>query len=231
MNRSDNTSAVAVFVKTPGLSPIKTRLAAGLGQACAEEWHRRAAACVAQVVHAAGLPGHWAIAEAEALAHSLWGDLPRLAQGSGSLGQRMARIHRALLQQHPAAVLLGADLPQLEARHLQATADWLNMSGPRAVLGPARDGGFWLFGANRLVPEVRWTAVAYSQADTAQAFRAALGDEFSWLELEILTDLDTAEDLGRVHAELDRIAEPLPGQIEIRDWLSIVAGIEQLMNG
>ena len=31
--------AIAVFVKTPGLSPVKTRLAAKLGKATAEAFH------------------------------------------------------------------------------------------------------------------------------------------------------------------------------------------------
>jgi rSAM/selenodomain-associated transferase 1 len=227
MNRSRNTCAAAVFVKTPGLSPIKTRLAASVGRELAEDWHRRAADCVANVVLAADLPCYWAVAEPDALDQALWSGLPRLAQGSGSLGQRMARIHSALLQQHSAAVLLGADLPQLEARHLRAATEWLNKPGPRAVLGPARDGGFWLFGANRPAPEAHWTAVTYSRDDTARNFRAALGEEFVWSELEPLTDLDTADDLVPVHAELDRIAEPLACQIMIRDWLASLAGIGQ----
>ena len=47
-------TAVAIFVKTPGLSPLKTRLAKGIGSALATEFHRRAAAAVSAVARAAG---------------------------------------------------------------------------------------------------------------------------------------------------------------------------------
>ncbi len=224
MKRLQASTAVAVFVKTPGLSPIKTRLAAGLGTDLAEHWHRRAAACIARVVTSTGLPGHWAVAEREALEHPLWRDLPRLAQGTGSLGQRMARVHTDLLCRHSAAVLLGADLPQLQGRHLTAATEWLMDDQPRAVLGPALDGGFWLFGANRPVDEARWTGVTYSRCDTATAFRSALGNEFAWKDLEPLTDLDSCDDLTAVHAELGQIPDPLPCQIELRDWLAALSG-------
>lgn len=218
---------VAVFVKTPGLSPIKTRLALGIGQERAESGHLRCAFCVAELVREAGVAGYWAVAETEALEHPLWRGLPRLAQGTGSLGRRMAQIHTRLLQQHPAALLLGADLPQLETRHLHAAAAWLNSPQPRAILGPARDGGFWLFGANRSIAEGRWTSVSYSRADTAEAFRAALGEDFEWHQLELLTDLDTVEDLARVRAELQQLVAPLPCQIELRDWLAALPGADR----
>src|SRR4029079_3252618 len=45
-------SGVAIFVKTPGHSPVKTRLAADRGQAWTEAWYRRAAAAVAAVARA-----------------------------------------------------------------------------------------------------------------------------------------------------------------------------------
>ena len=40
MSSINSTSAIAIFVKTPGLSPIKTRLAKTLGQVAAENAYR-----------------------------------------------------------------------------------------------------------------------------------------------------------------------------------------------
>jgi glycosyltransferase A (GT-A) superfamily protein (DUF2064 family) len=42
-------TALAIFVKTPGLSPVKTRLAEGIGQARAEAFYRLAVDAVAEV--------------------------------------------------------------------------------------------------------------------------------------------------------------------------------------
>jgi glycosyltransferase A (GT-A) superfamily protein (DUF2064 family) len=44
---------LAVFVKTPGLSPIKTRLAASVGEQKALEFYRRSLRVTEAVVHAA----------------------------------------------------------------------------------------------------------------------------------------------------------------------------------
>lgn len=210
--------AVAIFVKTPGRSPVKTRLAARLGRAMAEDWYRRSAACVADAVRASGLPGYWAVAERAALDDPLWADLPRVHQGDGSLGRRMATVHDALIGRHGGAVLVGADLPQLDAAELRAAAEWLDAEVPRRVLGPARDGGFWLFGSNRSHPLESWRSVRYSATDTAARFVEAIGGE-DWLTLDSRSDVDVAGDLAAARAELRSLAAPTPRQQALVRWL------------
>lgn len=210
--------AVAIFVKTPGLSPVKTRLGQRIGRDLAEAWHVRAAVCVADRVEAAGLPLHWAVAENAALDHALWRSRPRIAQGTGGLGERMQRVHSELVRRFGAAILVGADLPQIEPRHLCSAAEWLDAATPRHVLGPAHDGGFWLFGANREITLQAWNSVRYSSDDTARQFIAAV-DAPDWELLEPLTDLDVFEDLDCVQRELERIESPSDSQRALARWL------------
>lgn len=212
--------AVAIFVKTPGLSPIKTRLGGSIGQPIAEAWHRRAAACVCASAGATGLPVYWAIAEAEGMRHELWRDFPAIYQGEGGLGARMARVHSELVQRHGAGILVGADLPQIETRHLQTASAWLQSPEERYVLGPARDGGFWLYGSNRALPESTWASVGYSRSDTARRLIAAV-DAPCWQLLERMTDVDRASDLPIVLDELESIARPSPQQRELARWIEI----------
>lgn len=214
------TPAIGIFVKTPGLSPIKTRLGRSLGRPIAEEWHRRAALCVAISAGATGLPVYWAVAEAEGMRHPLWQGLPRLAQGEGGLGARMARVHSEIVQRHGAGILVGADLPQIGTRHLDAAAAWLDSSDRRYVLGPARDGGFWLFGANRELPAATWKSVKYSRDDTAQRLIDAIAAP-CWELLQPMTDLDRASDLQAVLAELDSVVRPSSEQQALARWLEI----------
>ena len=47
--------SIAIFVKTPGLSPVKTRLAEGIGRDQAEAFHPASAAAVAAVAKSAAL--------------------------------------------------------------------------------------------------------------------------------------------------------------------------------
>lgn len=212
--------AIAIFVKTPGLSPIKTRLARHLGQRFAEDWHQRAATCVGKTAAATGLPVYWAVAEPDGERHRLWQGLPRIGQGEGGLGARMARVHTDVVQRHGAGILIGADLPQIEPRHLHAAARWLDSSDAGHVLGPARDGGFWLFGANRALPSTTWESVEYSRDDTARRFIAAVGAP-CWELLEPMTDLDQADDLPSVRDELKSATHPTPEQRALIRWIEL----------
>lgn len=211
---------LAIMVKTPGHSSIKTRLAADTGIAFAEEWHRRAADCVAKVSQqCVRLTPYWAVAEHSAAEDALWNGLPVLMQEAGGLGERMARVHGQLMQRHAGGILIGADTPQVTAALLDQAAQWLSNPDPRLVIGPAKDGGFWLFGANRSLPLSAWTTTPYSRSDTEAVFRQAMHGHGEWLELPALTDLDRLADLKPVVAEMGALAQPTTEQVSLLAWL------------
>jgi len=209
---------VAIFVKTPGFSPVKTRLAARLGETEAARWHRLAAAAVASVT--AGLPGlraYWAVAETDPEAYGAWSGLPRLAQGDGPLGARMGRIHAELMARHDFALLLGADTPQLDAADLCNAMEWLAADSPRMIMGRARDGGFWLLGGNRQPAPAAWTQHPCGQHDTADGYREAMAACGAWRELPLLTDVDELADLSVMLAEMARLEQPTRAQLQLND--------------
>ena len=216
-------TAIAIFVKTPGLSPVKTRLAADWGSANAQRWHQLAAACVAASARQADIgPVYWAVAEPEALGHSLWAGLPALQQGSGGLGQRMHSILDWLVEQHGSGLLLGADAPQWNPDWLRQAATWLHNDQDRLCIGPAHDGGFWAFGANRPLAGASWTSVAYSQPDTARQFREVMSAYGEWLTLPTLTDLDQLGDLRNVLQELVSLGAQHAAHRLLMQWLETV---------
>lgn len=115
-----------------------------------------------------------------------------VAQKPGHLGQRMARaLARALAQGAPRAVLVGSDLPGLDADILARAFAALERF-PLA-LGPSTDGGYYLVGLGRPAPglldEPHWRSLA---ALSSRA--AALGLEPALLPA--LRDLDTPDDLA-----------------------------------
>ncbi len=210
---------VGIFVKTPGLSPVKTRLAAGIGIARAEQWFMHAArATAAAVARVPGLALYWAVAEPATLAADTWRGWPLLEQGDGELGERMGRVHHALLARHDFALLLGADAPQLDPRQLARAADWLAADEARLVMGPARDGGFWLLGANSALEPGDWTRMPCGHADTARGFRDAMSRHGRWKLLSELTDVDAVGDLDAMLAELAELREASPEQQALADW-------------
>jgi glycosyltransferase A (GT-A) superfamily protein (DUF2064 family) len=222
---------VAIFVKTPSLSPVKTRLWPGIGRRNAETLCLSSAQAVASVAMQArdrgGIEPYWAVAEDVALPTDAWRDLPQLPQGNGSLGERMAQVYRQLRRQHHAAVLIGADAPQLTSSTLHRAADWLSGAEPRLAIGRAGDGGFWLFGGNAPLDDDAWTRVRYSAPDTAVQFMQSMHGSGAWLELETLRDLDTADDIPHVRAGLAALAAPTPAQVRLMGDLEALAGIAE----
>lgn len=216
-------AAIAIFVKTPGLSPIKTRLTAGMGTRYAELWYRLAAAAVAEAAtlaaEATGCGVYWAVAEEAALNDPQWWSLPRIPQGDGDLGERMGRVHTRLLQDHAAVILLGADVPQVTRATLNRTLAFLRSDLASVVFGPAGDGGFWLFGSNFGIPMDAWTAPEYGTANTGATFRAAVGTHHRWYDLETLIDVDTAEQLNYVYHVLAALPDKAPAQAALFDWM------------
>lgn len=216
-------SGVAIFVKTPGRSPVKSRLAAERGRQWTEDWYRLAAAAVAAVAseagRRAGATAYWAVAEPAAITAGDWTGLPTIAQGEGGLGERMARVLATLVARHGRGLLLGADAPQVSSALLLEAIAWLDDGSPRLTLGPARDGGFWCVGANVAPPEAAWTGVEYGTSATGRAFRAALAPYGAWHELPMLTDADHAADLPLVLAELTALPAPLAAQRELIAWM------------
>lgn len=216
---------LAIFVKTPGHSPLKTRLASAIGIEAAQHFHLLAAAAVAAVASRAqrdlqALVPHWAVAEAGALEDPCWHALPTIPQGEGDLGARMGRVTDSLLATFDAALLLGADAPQIEPGDIGAAVDAL--ATHCHVIGPSADGGFWLFATRGEVPATAWSATPWSQPDTAGRFCQALGanpHDASVGRLRSLRDADTAEDLPPLLSALDALLDPLPEQRRLADWL------------
>lgn len=220
----DMTTAVAIFVKTPGHSPVKTRLAKAIGAEAATEFHLLAAQAVAEVAATAhdqdgALRPYWAIAECDALDDAPWRGLPRLWQGEGELGDRLDLVYALLRTAHERVLLIGADAPQLTPELLQQAGAALADPATPFVLGEAGDGGFWLFGGRMSIPREIWCAVRYSHDDTALQWREALRPYGGIAEVPILTDADRASDLPILANALAALPVPLPAQLKLLNWL------------
>jgi len=217
--------AAAVFVKTPGYSPLKTRLAAGLGKSTAEEFHRLAAMCIAEtlqrvsrllVSQGVSLTPCWAVAEEAAMHDPLWSDLQTISQGNGSLGARMHFVYSHLLDSHDAVLLLGADSPQISPRILSEAVT--SLGGQEFVLGPADDGGFYLLGGRRPIPLSVWDRVPYSVPETARCMVLELAALGKVAHIESLIDVDVLHDLEGIVPAL-REFPPASIQQQLAAWI------------
>lgn len=216
--------ALAIFVKTPGYSPVKTRLANDIGQPGAETFYLKASKAVTAVARQAEessqLQCYYAVAEKEALDDSNWRQFPTLWQGEGGLGERMERVYRTLLEDHEFVLLIGADSPQMTVKLLVEASDQMHQaSNKQMVFGPSVDGGFWLFGGNCSIPLHCWTTVEYSQADTGDNFYHTMATLGPVKTLQTIQDTDVIEDLPGLHQALQNLSQPLLEQQQLMDYL------------
>ncbi len=219
-------AALAVFAKTAGLSPVKTRLARGIGMAAALHFHQLATRATAEVVTACGdcIRPYWALAEDQPSARARRSEFPVITQGAGALGDRMYRVHRELQARHGAAVMIGTDIPQISADLLADAVNTLSQPDVDHILGPAKDGGFWLFGSKHPVSRRSWNRVPYSTNHTAETLRSELADSGYLAILPTLTDIDTAADLDDLREALSRLPAATCAQRELLDWLNTLPG-------
>lgn len=221
---------LALFVKTPGCSPVKTRLWPAIGRDAAEALYLDCAAAVAEAVADLAREGRlhpcWAVAEAEDAGEAarLWTGLPRIAQGPGTLGERMARVCSILQQRHGAALIVGTDLPQLTAGCLRPALDRLAQDHADVVLGPSVDGGFWLVGSRVELPLAAWTAPRYGTAQARADFLAALPDGLRVAQVQFARDLDEPQDIPAVAAALAALPRQSAAQARVWHRLDALSG-------
>lgn len=182
---------VVVMVKEPRPGRVKTRLARDIGLIDATWWFRRQ---VRQILGRLEDP-RWDLVLAVApdcdgqITRQFPAHLPRVPQGRGDLGRRMARQ----LRQGPTCVI-GADIPGIRQHHIAKAFRTLRHAD--TVFGPAPDGGFWLVGrsARRGLPATVFEGVRWS-TDTALADSVASLVTTSVAFIDVLHDVDTAADL------------------------------------
>ncbi len=115
-------------------------------------------------------------------------------QGEGDLGKRMLRaLEDAFFEGTEATVIIGADCPELAKRHLVSAFAALQEN--ELTLGPAADGGYYLIGLRRPLPAL-FHGICWGGADVlAQTLVAAGKAGVGYQLLDLLHDLDRAEDL------------------------------------
>jgi len=186
-----------VFVKAPRLGAVKTRLARAIGPLAAWRFYRETTATLLARI-GSNLRWRTVLAvtpDAFASKGRFWPRaFARGPQGRGDIGRRMARSIADL--GHGPTVLVGGDIPDIEARHIGGA--FRALASADIVFGPAEDGGFWLVGTRdpRVLRgafrDVRWSSPT-TLADTLNNLRhrrVALA--------ATLADVDDAAALARI---------------------------------
>lgn len=190
--------ALLVFLKQPRPGAVKTRLIPALGErgaadlyrALAEEEVRRTAPRESEYRRLFFYTPAEAAAEMEA-----WfpGETWRPQRGS-DLGERMAAaFEEAFAGGASRVAVIGSDVPWVSRDHVREALR--SLDDQDLVLGPARDGGYYLLALDHPRPAlfqgIAWSTPSVFAATVERAGALGLGVRI----LEPLPDIDTLEDL------------------------------------
>ena len=170
-------NSILVFARALQPGQVKTRLAAHIGDEMAAQLYAAmlqdtlavaksaAEKCEAEVVVCytpddAFAPGKFSL--------SYFWHGAKLPQIGADLGEKMRlAISNRLVQGAERVLIIGSDMPDLEANILQDAFD--KLTNHDLVFGPAQDGGFYLIGARSFLPDDIFDGVEWSRKSTLQS--------------------------------------------------------------
>ncbi len=139
-----------VMARAPRFGCVKTRLAAGVGPLEAWRFYRNG---LNALLCRLGRDRRWQLMlavtpDSFSGGRAFWPRYgARMAQGRGDLGQRMRNALLTAGRPGDRVVLIGGDIPGVEAGHIDDA--FRALARRPMVVGPAGDGGFWLIGIRR----------------------------------------------------------------------------------
>lgn len=189
-----------IFARYPAAGKVKTRLIPAVGaEGAARIYREMAEHTLNQVRVAAQIKGIssqlWFTGDnQDALRHWLGQALAYYPQPDGDLGDRLIfAFQSAFGEGHRAVVAIGTDCPSLNSEIMMEAFDGL--ANHDLVLGPATDGGYYLIGLKRPIPDV-FRGIAWSTAEVLRQTEA-VAERLSLTQYHLpkLTDIDNPEDL------------------------------------
>lgn len=191
---------ILIFAKAPVPGQAKTRLIPALGPEGAASL---AEALLERLVTglASARLAHLELWCAPDTEHPLFAQLAareglgRYPQRGADLGERLRAGAEDALSRGARVLLIGADIPDLDASYCEQALDALRSVD--CVMGPAEDGGYVLLGLKRPAP-LLFERMPWGTHEVGQLTRVRI-QRLGWRhrELPTLWDLDRPEDLER----------------------------------
>ncbi|WP_431133849.1 TIGR04282 family arsenosugar biosynthesis glycosyltransferase [Psychroserpens mesophilus] len=187
-----NKELVIVFVKNIKLGKVKTRLAKTIGNQAAFEVYKELVNLTENATKKLNTPLR--IYFSDAVADTKWNEAYKTVQKGIDLGERMKNAFLDGFEDgFERIVLIGSDLPDIGAYHIQNGLKALQHS--EVVFGPAEDGGYYLIGMSKMNFKV-FENKPWSQSDLLSETLSELQQSnTTYTTLEVLNDIDTFEDL------------------------------------
>ena len=201
MTQAATRERLIVFTRYPEPGKTKTRLIPVLGAEGAATLQRKmtenqlAEVKELQAFYSLSVEVHFADGNEQLMENWLGSNLIYRRQSEGDIGCRMASAFQASFAAGMnGVVIIGIGCPYLNAQLIAQAFQALCQHD--LVLGPAQDGGYYLIGLRRLIPEL-FTGISWSTAEVLQqTLSIAQKLELAVALLPLLSDIDRPEDLS-----------------------------------
>ncbi len=186
-------NALIIFTRNPELGKCKTRLAKTIGDQAALNVYKfllQHTANVAKKIEAS----RYAYYSVKVRENDIWNEkfFNKKQQFGEDLGLRMQNAFQELFNLgHKKVIIIGSDLYDLDQKYINEAFTKLDTHD--AVLGPALDGGYYLFGMKKVIPNV----FTNKNWGTETVFKSTTKDlkNYNVYLTKSLNDIDTFEDL------------------------------------
>ncbi len=192
-NRSLHGKGLIIFIKNPVSGLVKTRLAKVLGEDVALQIYLNLCEITRNAIIRLDCTKYLFYSDS-IIENDQWSSqhYHKFIQKGDDLGKRMATAFSILFSKHPQLVLIGSDCPYLKESHIQKAFDMLETAD--CVLGPAKDGGYYLIGLKQIIPEL-FEHKSWSQKSLlTETIETLLKQNKSIFLTELLSDIDEISD-------------------------------------
>ena len=195
-----NKSALIIFVKFPEHGKVKTRLARTIGNEKALQFYTLCSHNIFDEVNklSENIDVYIFFSEKEdkqKIKEWITHDFKFKHQINSDLGSRMKSAFVTVLEKgYSKAVIIGTDVPDMSLEVVNKAFAYLEKFD--VVVGPSNDGGYYLLGMRKLIPElftgIKWSTQEVYQKTIIKLLKLSMNSKV----LPVLIDIDTEDDLN-----------------------------------
>lgn len=191
-----------IFIKNPVEGKVKTRLGASIGSANALQVYKKLLNHTREVVLQLSMDRQvWYSSMIDHRDSWSSDEFEKKLQHGSDLGERMSSAFESAFNSgYNKVVIIGSDCFDLSYHHIENA--FLALNDHDAVIGPSKDGGYYLLGMKKYIPQlfsdIEWSTPEVFEK-TVQHFKST---DLSFTTLDVLNDIDTIEDLRESNISL-----------------------------
>ena len=188
--------ALIVFVRNPVLGTVKTRVAKTIGDEAALRLYKKLLLHTHEIIKNIACHKYIFYADEIAMEDSWPNNIyKKEVQINSGLGAKMeAAFKKAFDGGHKHVLIIGSDCYDLTAAIINEA--FVALKTNDVVLGPAKDGGYYLLGQSKLNTDLFSIGEWSTSLVLAQTIEACERSGLSYKKLELLSDVDEASDIN-----------------------------------